>query len=1131
MQRLSIATLVFFATLLAPLATAQRAVQSTATSPTINFESGATRPLLLSPDGSELYVLNTSDHRVEIYATGTSATVPHRMGLQHMGVLTHLGSVFTGLEPVSMVLHPDDPDTLFVANLVSDSVAVVDLHDRQVVATIPVGDEPQDIAIADGQLVVACARSAGTPDLVAPTDWIENAVVFVDAAPPYDVLARVGIPGHKPRALAVVDGVAHVVPVNSGNHTTILSGPQVNALGMTPFTKDAFDPDFDFNAVLLAPGLMMGGFTLNIFGINGWAVPGTGRIVFDSEYPGVVPQLDDIDVHGIDLATHALRPGGTTGVGTNLLGMTAHPETGALWVAGTDARNRSRFEPSIKGAAMDNQVAIVARDGTLSEIVRLAPPLTTREHAQPVAVAFSRGPFGRVAFVAAMGTSTVVALDSETGALVAELDTGPLPLGLAVDDTHGLLYVYTLGDKTVRAYRIAPGLDEVRRPRPLAYDAEPKGVTTGRIHMYDARASTGAGSDNFSCASCHVFGHMDGMAWDLGDPEGGTGYFYPDLVRGQASLPNTKLAIPRALMTHPMKGPMVTQSLRGLGDETAAPFHWRGDRRFFQMFRGAFEGLLGGDGISPGAMQEYTTFVRSMVFPPNPYQPRDRTYAGSEANGADLYGMNPTFNGKTYNPQLPGVSCVDCHAGDFFAADDFTGSQKTVNFDGFDQMFNSAGMRGIYEKEFQSLTGFGVSHDGAMADLRAFLDGTPGGMSAFPGLTPSEKNDVAAFMRAWDTGISPLVGVQHTVSPRAPDVDAWRAFLDLAEQEATPPQSNVDLIAKVGVTLHNGRRLNVGLHYTADPADGVHRYRSDSDLYFDRATLDALVSAGTIEAMFACVPSGQGERLGIDRDEDGLLDGLEKRRGTLASDPDTDDDGYDDALELALGGDPTRFDDVLAADVTAPLVTNAEARDVFADTATVHLVLDEAGEAQLDVGLAAGTYDLGGVVDTDLRRVHDLVLTGLPAGTTLFYRVTTADKNGNTSVYDDSFVTAPPLYHVADMTLEASATAPYTLTARVTVIDQAGEPVVGIPVKLMWAGDLGGLNFNTPGVSTDPTGVATHTFGPFTPAGPTTVTTSVMFIGSNVDGHEHFIGRGGDNPVFFYNQSSNAVNYLSVDLP
>ena len=61
---------------------------------------------------------------------------------------------------------------------------------------------------------------------------------------------------------------------------------------------------------------------------------------------------------------------------------------------------------------------------------------------------------------------------------------------------------------------------------------------------------------------------------------------------------------------HPLKGPMVTQSLRGIAD--SGPLHWRGDRnginsgatdpdpfdegQAFMHFRAAFQGLLGSTG-------------------------------------------------------------------------------------------------------------------------------------------------------------------------------------------------------------------------------------------------------------------------------------------------------------------------------------------------------------------------------------------------------------------------------------------------------------------------------------------------------------------------------------------------------
>ena len=43
---------------------------------------------------------------------------------------------------------------------------------------------------------------------------------------------------------------------------------------------------------------------------------------------------------------------------------------------------------------------------------------------------------------------------------------------------------------------------------------------------------------------------------------------------------------------HPMKGPLVTQTLRGMSG--GAPFHWRGDRPTLQSFNPTFDKLMGG---------------------------------------------------------------------------------------------------------------------------------------------------------------------------------------------------------------------------------------------------------------------------------------------------------------------------------------------------------------------------------------------------------------------------------------------------------------------------------------------------------------------------------------------------------
>jgi hypothetical protein len=282
---------------------------------------------------------------------------------------------------------------------------------------------------------------------------------------------------------------------------------------------------------------------------------------------------------------------------------------------------------------------------------------------------------------------------------------------------------------------------------------------------------------------------------------------HPDLAQGVLGGQGVALGVKKAIQTHPMKGPMTTQSLRGLSDAAAAPLHWRGDRRFFQDFRGAFQGLLGGSGISSAAMQEYAGFVRSLRYPPNPHQPKDRVHTGAAAIGRNLFGANPNVPGKDYNPIIPGiVTCNSCHRSATPGGQDFTGAQPTVNFDGETQLFNTAQLRGGYEKTFSHLTGFGLLHDGSIPDVEAFLSFAPPlGGAAFPALNALDRAQLAAFVKQWDTGLSPLVGVQHTAGPGS-STQALYDFLDLAELQAVPPAAHAHG-APVSVQPTRGRVL------------------------------------------------------------------------------------------------------------------------------------------------------------------------------------------------------------------------------------------------------------------------------------------------------------------------------------
>ena len=55
---------------------------------------------------------------------------------------------------------------------------------------------------------------------------------------------------------------------------------------------------------------------------------------------------------------------------------------------------------------------------------------------------------------------------------------------------------------------------------PVRYTPEPPEVVDGRRFLYDAFFTSSNGEA--SCASCHIFGDFDSLAWDLGNPDDDT---------------------------------------------------------------------------------------------------------------------------------------------------------------------------------------------------------------------------------------------------------------------------------------------------------------------------------------------------------------------------------------------------------------------------------------------------------------------------------------------------------------------------------------------------------------------------------------------------------------------------------
>src|SRR5262249_23190323 len=303
---------------------------------------------------------------------------------------------------------------------------------------------------------------------------------------------------------------------------------------------------------------------------------------------------------------------------------------------------------------------------------------------------------------------------------------------------------------------------------PLRFDPEPAAVRDGRPFLYDARTTSGHGDS--ACASCHIFGDFDSLAWDLSDPFGAV---VPNNnpFRVTPSLgvsfggPGQGVACSTCTF-HPMKGPMTTQTLRGMAPD--GPMHWRGDRTggttgqdpldeslAFEAFNPAFVSLLGrGTQLTTDEMQAFTDFILTVTLPPNPIMALTNTPTSDQSNGQALFLNRNTDRGA--------ITCTFCHRLPF-------GTDGLSSFEGEPQEFKIAHLRNLYQKVGKfgipgqgglgdQVRGFGVLHDGSISTVFDFVSSP-----VFQNLNTTEKRQIEQFLLAFDTGLEPAVGQQVSI--------------------------------------------------------------------------------------------------------------------------------------------------------------------------------------------------------------------------------------------------------------------------------------------------------------------------------------------------------------------------------
>ena len=679
----------------------------------VNFESSHVHPIALTPSGAKLLAVNTPDATLEVFT------------LDGTGNLVFDSTIPVGLEPVTVVARTDSE--AWVVNQLSDSVSIVDLNQRTVVRTLRVGDEPSDVAFANGKAFVAVRRAdpiPGVPPAADTKDLPDDLVRVYNLADLSVAPQNVPLFSSKIRALAVAPGggTVYAVPQDSGNQTAVIDAniivnnsanldpAKMAALFLNPMTCSsppppypAMPPGITRNPTLIDPpdGIPKVGLIVK------WdQASGQWRDDAGQNWNACLPiRLPDHDLFAINTSTLGVTF--VDHVGTTLFDVSVQPGTGKIWIPNTEALNMVRFEPRVKGHVVDDRLTVVnpAAGNSVSvidlnaHIVRTSDPATNLAErlasiSQPGMIVWRSD--GSTAYLTAIGSGKLFAVSGAcssapcifgpTRATPKAVDVGEGPTGVALHETKNRLYVLNRFSNRIA---VVDAVAFTKIGDVALHDPSSPTVRDGRRFLYDAVLTSGHGDS--SCASCHISGDKDGISWDLGDPTGAFVSYATanDNVRFVFPISNQPVNCdPSVCASHqgfdPQKGPMATQSLRSMLE----PLHWRGDRATMNDFNPAFVGLLGSKDVGPVAgkpaglsatdMETYRQFALGMRYPPNFYRNLDDSLPTQFEIPfpADNHGTAPTYISNPFRglntvfdtfPTDANQPCKACHAHPFGA--------------------------------------------------------------------------------------------------------------------------------------------------------------------------------------------------------------------------------------------------------------------------------------------------------------------------------------------------------------------------------------------------------------------------------------------------------------------------------
>lgn len=903
----------------------EKITEAVANASVVNYESGPVRPLAISADNKRLFVTNTPANCLEIYEITDEDTLtlvstvsvgvdPVAVAVRNENEVWVINHVSDSVSVVRLDGTPRVLRTLQVGDEPRDIVFAGQGKNLAFITTASRGQNKPGFT-SDKLL---------QPGLGRADVWVFDADQLGESLNG-DPLQILTLNSDIPRALAASPDGKQVFAAafHSGNGTTTLHRDVVNkrdldtnsstfntllqAFNLKPASPASADSKAAPETSLIVRKNAQGKWADE----NGQDL--SSKVKFD---------FTDDDVFVIDAS--GAKPVLTTttyaGVGTTLFNMVF--SNNKLFVSNTEALNEVRFEGSgdkssgktVKGHMIDSRITVIDTSSNSVTPVNLNSHLSfpadngvvsaekkAKTLSQPTAMVSS--PDGSIVYVAGFASGKIEALavsrlNNAFQPDAADFITVPAgPAGLALKTDGSRLFVYSRIDHKLSIIKTT---EKTKTYELAMFSPESASVIAGRRLMYDADNASGNGS--VACGSCHVFSDLDHLAWDLGNPDertvANTNSFVQSTQTAQSNMEKninyyvTKysyilgdsavsilngLTVPQKLEKllpaslipikstfHPVKGPMTTQTLKGMRGN--GPMHWRGDRMgsnkqtnetleeaAFKDFNDSFVSLLGrGSVLTSTELQDLTNFALKLSLPPNPIRALDNSLTAQEQAGKDIY-----FN----KADVTGLgSCNNCHTLD--AAKGQFGTAGLLTYEGtrFSDNFKVPHLRNIYQKvgmfgyslegsnQGKQYRGFGLGNDGSVDTLVTFFSDP---VFVFDSPATDRKN-MAAFVLAFDSDYLPVTGQQLTWRPGTSSAISNRLALLKQQAKVTTPRPACDLQVSGYI---NGANLS-GL-FQSDGSWKLQGGKSISD-----SALMAMATASQ-PLTFTCLPPGTGTRTAL----------------------------------------------------------------------------------------------------------------------------------------------------------------------------------------------------------------------------------------------------------------------------